>query len=98
MSSNEYSSQPGSSGKFSRVPDAADRWLAENDRRGRLPTVPRGPRQIKTRWTMGATMISIHLPRRNYRRREQTIMVSPYEAEALIRNLGRRLADRGGET
>lgn len=69
--------------------DAAERWLAANDpdrRRAR-----RGGGLIETRWDRGT--IRVFFPRRSYRP-EVVARLTPAEAEALARNLGRRLAER----
>lgn len=72
-------------------PDAADRWLAAND-----PARRRRARRelIETRWD--GRLIRVWMPRRTYRP-ELVARLSASEAEALVRNLGRRLAERDAD-
>lgn len=52
---------------------------------------------VETRWddARGRSLIRVWLPARSYRR-EHIVLLAEAEAEALIRNLGKRLAERSG--
>jgi len=51
-----------------------------------------GVQRCETRWD--GPRIRVWLPARSYRRAAVTVWLAPAEAEALVRNLGRRLAER----
>jgi hypothetical protein len=72
--------------------DAADRWLAEHDTKPQRARHPRSRALIETRWDQGGMFVRIWLPERTYRQRHIT-RVTRAEAEALVRNLSKRLAE-----